>query len=303
MSFPFDSSDPQIRLALQLVKLQALVPTSVLVNIVAEVVCALAVSPSLKNISNAYPTALNGSLSMLGMYALVVFVLLIGYCLLLMTASKRETRETFVHGTGNRLVVLQWVMALNVVAFTFKWFIASLIFSSMSLSLLVWIHITLYMYPSDRTRPFDIVFIHAPLRLLLVFTFLQILPQTLFVVLGWYSDNQKQNYDAFSWRAVAFIVSFNVAGLVQVAAQKDIVWTVAGIWIETAQFIHKPKPSNVSAANLAFIVLYPVVFITVTIWASFKKRQHGEGQIRLPDDEVERQEIARARAAGNRSSE
>jgi len=299
MSLPFDSSDPQIRLALQHVRLQALIPTSVLVNLATAVICAFAINPSLQSISKSHPTPLNGSPPMLGMFLLVVFVLLIGHSLLLMIARKKETKETIVHGAGIRLVLLQWVMALNFVAFTLEWFIASLVFSSISLFLLIWIHITLYQYPSARTRPLDIVFIHLPLRLLLVFTFLQILPQTLFVALGWLSNHHRwrwENNDAFSWHGVAFIVGLNVVGLVEVALWKDIAWTVAGICIQVAQLIHKPKPSNVSVANLVFIILYPIVFIAIEIWTRFRDR----GAIRLPDDEVERQEIARARAASHR---
>ncbi|KAF8311926.1 uncharacterized protein EI90DRAFT_2981470 [Cantharellus anzutake] len=301
MSLPFDSSDPELRLVLRHVRLQALTPTSVLVNLATAVVCSLAINPSLRDISNSYPTPLNGSFSLLSTYALMVFVLLIGYCILLMMTKKRETRETAVHGVGIRLVILQWVMAANIVAFTLQWFLVSLVLVSISLAFLIWIQITLYMYPSHQSRPFDIVFIHAPLKLLLILTFLQTFPQTLFVILGWYRDkNREQDYDAFSWHAVAFIVSFNTAGLVEVALRRDFVWTVAGTLIEIAQLIHKPKASNVRVANLIFVILYPVILIAVILWERFKKSN--EGQIRLSDDEVERHEVARARAHANRVS-
>src|SRR5258708_18983997 len=43
---------------------------------------------------------------------------------------------------------------------------------------------------------------------------------------------------------------FRSAGLVEVVLCKDLVWAVAGIWIEIAQFIHKPKRSEEHTSEL-----------------------------------------------------
>lgn len=156
-------------------------------------------------------------------------------------------QETLVNGVGIRLVLLQWVLAANIVAFTLKWFLASLILTSISLALLVWIHITLYLHPVASTRPLDTLFIHAPLRLLLISIFLQAFPQVLFITLGWHYNlvKDESDFDKWSWQAVAFIVSFNAAGLVEVAWRLDFVWAVGGMWIVLGQLTQRPKAANV----------------------------------------------------------
>jgi len=216
-----------------------------------------------------------------------------------MVAKKTETRETVVHGVGVRLVFAQWFMAVNVVAFTLQWFIASLVFTSISLLLLLWIHITLYIYPPHRSRPLDTAVIHTPLRLLLIITFLQDFPQVLFIVLGWYHHNSRpEEYSKYGWQAVAFIVSFNLVGLIEVALRLDFVWAVAGMWIMVGQLLKRPKPAPVFASLLVFAILYPLVFISVFVWRRMRaRRAAAEGRVALPPDaaDLEDNEVERAR--------
>jgi hypothetical protein len=149
-------------------------------------------------------------------------------------------------------------MAANVVAFTLQWFKTSLVFTSVSLALLLWIHVTLQFYPIAPTRPLDVAFIHAPLRLLLVVTFLQELPQLLFIVLGWKWNQVKEEQDVekWAWQAVAFIVSFNMVALIHVGWKLDLVTAVGALWIVIGQIVYRPKapPASVS---LAFIQVRP----------------------------------------------
>lgn len=238
---------------------------AVLVNLTATIICSLVLTPSVQRISEIYATPFNPKPTILGVYWLGTFVLLIGYCFILMIAKKpetkvcpspawsselnvhrmnhRSTQETIVNGVGLRLVFIQWAMAINVVAFTLKYFIVSLVFTSISLALLIWVHITLYLHPTASTRPLDTAFIHAPLRLLLIITFLQDLPQVLFIVLGWHWSMVKdeERYAEWAWQAVAFIVSFNLAALIEVAWRLDLVWAVGGAWVMVGQLSQKPK--------------------------------------------------------------
>jgi len=215
-----------------------------------------------------------------------------------MVINGTEMKKTVVHGVGYRLVFVQYFMTLNVVAFTLKWFIASLVFTSLSLLLLVWIHLSLYMYPPNRSRPHDFILIHAPIRLLIVVTFLQHLPQILFIVLGW-TPHMPEDVQKHAWHAVTFIVSFNALGLVEVALREDLVWTLAGMWIMIGQLIERPKAAPVFAADLVFTIVYPVLYISLFVWRRIHDEpasETREGQIALPIDEEEEAEIARARA-------
>jgi hypothetical protein len=160
-------------------------------------------------------------------------------------------QETLVTGVGMRLVLVQWLMAFNAVAFTLKWFILSLVLTSISLVLLIWIHISLVWHPIVSTRPLDTAFIHAPLRLLLAVTFLQDFPQALFIVLGWHFNlvKEENRYDQYAWQAVAFIFGFNAAGVFNVGWRLDIVWAVGAVWLLIGQLIQRPKAAQVFVSH------------------------------------------------------
>ncbi|KAF9518761.1 hypothetical protein BS47DRAFT_1325078 [Hydnum rufescens UP504] len=293
MSLPFDSSHPAIRLALKHARLQAFTPMAVLLNVAAVVICAVVLNPSSKEVSDNFSTPFNPNPTALALYWLVTFVLLISYCLLLIVANKPEKQEMMVYGVGLCLVFVQCFMALNIVAFTLKFFIASLVFTSLSLLFLVWIHLSLYMYPPHHSRPVEFILIHTPIRLLIVVTFLQELPQLLFIVLGWtYHASKPDDHQKHAWQAVAFIVAFNMAGVLEVALRGDFVWAFAGTWIIIGQLIARPKPAPVFAADLIFTIVYPVLYVTLFVW----RHLSGGGRIALPIDEEEA-EISRARAA------
>lgn len=142
---------------------------------------------------------------------------------------------------------VQWLMAFNAAAFTLKWFIASLILTSLSLVLLIWIHISLFRHPITSARPLDAAFIHAPLRLSLAVTLLQDFPQALFIVLGWHFNlvKEEEDYNKYAWQAVAFIAAFNAVGLVNVGWRLDVIWTVGAMWLLIGQMIETPKAVQV----------------------------------------------------------
>ena len=142
-------------------------------------------------------------------------------------------------------------MGFNIVAFTLKWFTTSLILTSLSLALLIWLHISLSWYPITSARPLDTAFIHAPLRLLLAVTFLQDFPQVLFIVLGWHFNlvKEEEHYNKYAWQAVAFIVAFNLVGLVNVGWRLDVIWTVGAVWLLIGQMIQTPKAVQVFVSS------------------------------------------------------
>ena len=68
---------------------------AVLMNLTASVICAIVLSPSLGEISDTFPTPLNPASTLLSSYWLATFVVLIGYCGMLMIAKKPETKVAF----------------------------------------------------------------------------------------------------------------------------------------------------------------------------------------------------------------
>jgi hypothetical protein len=91
-SVPFDTSSPAVRDYLALVRLQVLTPLSLLVNIVALVVCAVVLDPSLDGISHDFRTVLTPKSWMTQMYIIAIWVGQIGYCALLVLVRKPETK-------------------------------------------------------------------------------------------------------------------------------------------------------------------------------------------------------------------
>ena len=100
-SLPIDTSHPAVRDYLSLVRLQVLTPLSLLINIAAVVVCTFVVDPSIAKVSHLHPTSITPNPSVVGVYVAVVFLGQIGYCLLLVVASKTETKVSYPCHTGS----------------------------------------------------------------------------------------------------------------------------------------------------------------------------------------------------------
>ena len=95
-SLPIDTSHPAVRDYLSLVRLQVLTPLSLLINIAAVGVCTFVVNPSIAQVSRLFPTSITPNASAIGIYVAVVFLGQIGYCLLLVVASKSETKVSIL---------------------------------------------------------------------------------------------------------------------------------------------------------------------------------------------------------------
>lgn len=90
-----DTSHPEVRDYLALVRLQVLTPLTLLLNIAAVAVCTFVVNPSIAAVSRLHPTSITPNPSVIGVYVAVVFLGQIGYCLLLVMASKTETKVSY----------------------------------------------------------------------------------------------------------------------------------------------------------------------------------------------------------------
>lgn len=59
------------------------------------------------------------------------------------------------------------------------------------------------------------------------------------------SLHSPQYYAEYQWQAVAFILSFNIVGLIEVALRQDIIWAIAGTWVMVGILVKRPKPMPV----------------------------------------------------------
>lgn len=91
-ALPIDTSHPAVQDYLALVRLQVLTPLSLLINIAAVAVCAFLANPSIAGVSRLYPTSITPNSAVIGAYVAVIYLGQIGYCLLLVLATKSETK-------------------------------------------------------------------------------------------------------------------------------------------------------------------------------------------------------------------
>jgi len=90
---PLDTTNPVIRDYLALIRLQVLTPLSLLVNITAVLVCSLSISPGIQDIEKMFPSSISPKPLLIASYLLLVYVGQVGYCILLVTARKPETKK------------------------------------------------------------------------------------------------------------------------------------------------------------------------------------------------------------------
>ncbi|CAE7096156.1 unnamed protein product [Rhizoctonia solani] len=296
---PFDTSDPRTRLALKLLRLQVLTPLSVLINVAANLVCALVISPSMADIMELFPNGMTPKTGMVGFYMTAVYVLLIGFCVLLITARNPETKETLVNGVGLRLVVVNWLMTAWAALWALQLFIPSTIVLGIVALLLGWIAVSLFWYTpgGPLTRPFDNLFIHSPLKLWFLITITLDFPLSLFIALGWnYPYNRPDMYARKQWEAFAFIVSMHALGVLWVFFRQDLIVTIGGLWIVLSIMLRRPKAAPVFAVLVIFAVLYPLTYISTMAWKRLKRHEQDEGRIALPPDE---EDVANGNGHGN----
>jgi len=91
-ALPIDTTHPAVKDFLALVRLQVLTPLSLLINIATVLVCAFLAKPSIAQVSRSYPTSITPNAPAIGAYVAAIYLCQIGYCLLLVLASKPETK-------------------------------------------------------------------------------------------------------------------------------------------------------------------------------------------------------------------
>ncbi|QRW26045.1 interferon-induced 6-16 family protein [Rhizoctonia solani] len=242
------------------------------------------------DIMDLFPNGMTPKTEMVGFYMTVVYVLLIGFCVLLITARNTETKETLVNGVGLRLVVVNWLMTAWAALWALQLFIPSTIVLGIVALLLGWIMFSLVWYTpgGPLTRPFDSLFIHSPLKLWFLITLTLDFPLSLFIALEWnYPYTRPDMYARKQWEAFAFIVSMHAAGVLWVFFRQDLTITIGGLWIVLSILLRRPKGAPVFAALIIFAVLYPLTYISTMAWKRLRRHEENQGRIALPPDEEE----------------
>ncbi|KAK7032630.1 hypothetical protein VNI00_012894 [Paramarasmius palmivorus] len=287
-SLPIDMSHPSVREYLSLIRLQVLTPLSLLINIASIIICATVVTPSIGVISKRFPTSISPKPVIVSIYVAALFIGQLGYCILLVLVKNADTKKTLTKGVGLSLVFANWVMALWAITWVFEWFIASTVLQGILLLLLIYSNLVLLIYHRPtRTRIFDTMLIHAPMRFFLVLQIGLMFPLSLFIALGLVYDSSYPgppvNYSENPWPGFGVVFGTNLLGLLVVIFRRDIVWCVAATWICISIWAERPKPGPVYITVLLFTVLHPVALLGTYIHAWFFKKD--EGVVLPPGDD------------------
>ncbi|KAI0031517.1 hypothetical protein K488DRAFT_51946 [Vararia minispora EC-137] len=282
--FPIDFSHPAVREYMSLIRrLQVLTPLSLLANIVTVAVCSFVVHPSLGDITRWHPASISPSVPVVAFYILAIYVLQVGYCLLLVIVTKTETKKTVVKGVGHALVFSNWIMAAWAISWTLQWWIPSTALLGIQALALLYANMVLIIYHEPTfARPLDIVFIHAPMRLLFILTVGLLFPYSLLITLG--HGQSPAHHDNYQWEGFAVMISVNLVGLFIIAARRDIVWAAGATWVDVAVWSSEHKPAPVFVTAVIFTVFHPLTLLMATVWVTCLKSR-SQGRIRLPPDE------------------
>ncbi|KAI0267415.1 hypothetical protein BC834DRAFT_871219 [Gloeopeniophorella convolvens] len=281
-----DFSDPAVRDYMSLIRLQVLTPLSLLINIATLLVCSLILHPSLRGVTHLHPASISPSVPAIAAYILVIYLGQIGYCVLLVIARKVETKNTIIKGVGIALVLANVVMAGWAIAWTFGAFLTSTILLGVLTLLLLYCNVVLITYHVPTwSRPLDIAFIHAPVRLFFILPLSLLFPYSLFVTLGHaWNPAHPDHYDKHQWEGFAVLLAVNVIGLLVIATRHDLVWCIGATWVCVAIWLEDPKPVPVYITAVMFTVFHPITLVAAILWTRFAGKR-AEGQIRLPPDE------------------
>ncbi|EKM57084.1 uncharacterized protein PHACADRAFT_254636 [Phanerochaete carnosa HHB-10118-sp] len=285
---PLDTSHPAVRDYLALVRLQILTPLSLLINMATVMVCTLTIYPNLGDIAKLYPAVIVPDPRMIAIYLGAIYLGQVGYCVLLVLARKRETKDTLVKGVGLPLVFANWVMAGWAVAWLFQAFLISAILQGILLVLLVYANVVLLIYHAPtHERLLDIALIHAPVRAFMILPLGVLFAYNLFVTLGMtWSPGEPQHYGRHQWAGLGVMLGVNLLSLIIIVLRRDIVWCVAASWIDASIWVLKPKPFPVFITVVIFTIVHPLALVASALWMKLRSR-HKEGAIRLPEDEAE----------------
>ncbi|KZT08166.1 uncharacterized protein LAESUDRAFT_724171 [Laetiporus sulphureus 93-53] len=285
-SMPIDTRHPAVREYLALIRLQVLTPLSLLINIATTIVCSAVLTPGLSEISRQYSTTVAPNPSLIAIYVSLLFIGQIGYCVLLVCARKPETKIALVKGVGLPLVIANWVMAFWAIAWVLQAFLVSTVLLGILLALMIYANITLLVYDSPtRSRPLDVVFIHAPVRAFMLWPLMVMFPYSLFITLGYaFSPSEPQHYARYQWTGFGVMMGVNVFGLLVVILSRDIVWCVSASWLCASVWSRSPKPMPVWLTCVLFTIAYPLGLMASSLYMRFRGYRNGAIMLSTDDE-------------------
>ncbi|KAM0787221.1 hypothetical protein ACM66B_006459 [Microbotryomycetes sp. NB124-2] len=270
-------------------------PLTLCLLVIGAILSATVAKPSLGQISERNLTVLTPYTSAIGFYWIVLFVLLLGHCVMLIVPG--SSLELLSRGVGLRLAFANLLMAGWILCFVFEWFIAAQIVLLCTFVVVLSIWATLFYYPATIHRPLDLLFTHVPIRMWLVILWQLDIWQGGLLALH-YSRNLNDSkphweyqHSMHGWIVFGVIIAVSLLSSVIVFLQRDIVWALAAIYVNVANAIQPDgKSPQIFVALVLSCCAIGIAYISAIGWSLIKSDQ--EGAIRLVDGEEEQEEQA-----------
>ncbi|KAH9974272.1 hypothetical protein BGW80DRAFT_1458348 [Lactifluus volemus] len=282
---PIDTSNPEVRDYLSLIRLQVLTPLSLLINIGTILVCALILHPSLGDITRSHPASISPSVPVIAAYIFALYLCQFQGSIL-PSLTWVDATEYHSQGRGPSPCIRKLVMAGWAIAWVFEAFLTSTILLGILTLLLIYSNLVLFVYHVPTWhRPLDLAFIHAPVRLFLILPLSLLFPYSLFVTLGHaWNPSHPDQYDRKQWEGFTYLLIVNIVGLLIVVLRRDWVWCLGATWVCISIWLKEPKPIAIYVVTIVFTVIHPLSLIAAVLTRHFTRTRQ-EGRIRLPPDE------------------
>ncbi|KAK4048900.1 hypothetical protein OIV83_004456 [Microbotryomycetes sp. JL201] len=294
---PIDPEEQQERRTRRLqrhaARAQIASPLTLCLLVVGAILSATVAKPSLGEISERNLTVLTPYTSAIGFYWIVLFVLLLGHCVMLIVPG--SSLEMLTNGVGLRLSFVNLLMAGWILCWCFEWFIAAEIVLLVTFVVVLSIWATLFYFPATVHRPLDFLFTHVPIRMWLVILWQLDLWQGGLLALH-YSRNLndskphwEQQHSLHGWIVFGVIVAVSLLSSVIVFLQRDLVWALAAIYVNVANAIQPDgKSPQIFIALVLSCCAIGISYISAIGWSLIKSDQ--EGAIRLVDGEEQEEQ-------------
>lgn len=248
-----------------LARVQIITPLSILLNLASLAVCSILIHPGLKEIHETHITQFTPNPNFILLYWGVLFLLQIGFAILIVVSQKEFTKKTIVYGVGVRLAISNLLLgawAITWVVNNHASFLAGLVLLSViGVLLLLTALILAVKYPPSSSRPLDWLFIHVPIKMFLVITLQVDIPQMLFMALGWYDTPKSTHTDIRAlWPSFGILAGVGALSAIWIFAATDITWAISGIFLYFALLysktpeLHDRRPEIVAAIILAMVL-------------------------------------------------
>ncbi|CEH15054.1 hypothetical protein CBOM_02854 [Ceraceosorus bombacis] len=288
--------------AVALTRVQILTPLSILISAGTLIVTSILIHPSLSEISEKHANYFTPSSAWLLVYWGVLYLLQIGFALLCVVGQQAETKKLIANGVGVRLAICNFLLAV----WSITWVVASpacfvageVLLAIIALILLITAAILEFIYPPSAKHPLDWIFVHVPIKMLLI-SMLQVdVAQQLFMALEWDVSHGNKALQHSVWPTFATILSVGAFSALWIFAFQDLTWAACGIVLNLALLAYKipdhDRPAEIVAATIASIVLQGVALFGSYLQIYIRRQQ--EGRIRLEEEEDRRIQIAEAEA-------